>query len=47
METNLIQSLKEIRDFRGSQGRRYSLWLILLFVLNLEVFKIYVLLLLN
>ena len=32
MGANLITSLQEIRDFRASRGRRYSLWLILLLI---------------
>lgn len=33
MGANLIESLQSIRDFRAAQGRRYSLWLILLLII--------------
>lgn len=33
MGASLIQSLKNIRDFRATAGRRYPLWLILLLVI--------------
>lgn len=33
MGANLIESLKSRRDFRGAQGRRYPLWLILVLII--------------
>jgi hypothetical protein len=33
MSTNLIEQLKQVEDFRTTDGRRHQLWLVLLFVI--------------
>jgi hypothetical protein len=33
METNLVEELKKIKDFRINEGRRHPLWLVLLIVI--------------
>lgn len=33
METNLVEELKKIKDFRIDEGKRHPLWLVLLIVI--------------
>ncbi len=33
MDANLIEQLRQVKDFRTKDGQRHQLWLVLLFVI--------------